>query len=152
MRDNEQPIDPFERGGSGRGRQKELVELSEHSRDACRILANDEQLARDADSFAKCTIADWDATVLDLSLIHISEPTRLGMISYAVFCRDLHLSIRRQRQMCIRDRILANDEQLARDADSFAKCTIADWDATVLDALSAHHEHCLLYTSDAADE
>src|SRR5450759_4718354 len=25
-------------------------------------------------------------TVLDLSLIHISEPTRLGMISYAVFC------------------------------------------------------------------
>src|SRR5450759_1506111 len=26
------------------------------------------------------------ATVLLLSLIHISEPTRLGMISYAVFC------------------------------------------------------------------
>src|SRR5450756_3037171 len=25
-------------------------------------------------------------TVLSLSLIHISEPTRLGMISYAVFC------------------------------------------------------------------
>src|SRR5450759_5491641 len=25
-------------------------------------------------------------TVLYLSLIHISEPTRLGMISYAVFC------------------------------------------------------------------
>src|SRR5450756_41712 len=25
-------------------------------------------------------------TVMDLSLIHISEPTRLGMISYAVFC------------------------------------------------------------------
>src|SRR5450759_1310019 len=24
--------------------------------------------------------------VADLSLIHISEPTRLGMISYAVFC------------------------------------------------------------------
>src|SRR5659263_738089 len=24
--------------------------------------------------------------VVDLSLIHISEPTRLGMISYAVFC------------------------------------------------------------------
>ena len=24
--------------------------------------------------------------VLPLSLIHISEPTRLGMISYAVFC------------------------------------------------------------------
>src|SRR5450759_3588580 len=26
------------------------------------------------------------ARVLELSLIHISEPTRLGMISYAVFC------------------------------------------------------------------
>ena len=26
------------------------------------------------------------ALVLNLSLIHISEPTRLGMISYAVFC------------------------------------------------------------------
>src|SRR5660398_231687 len=38
-----------------------------------------------------------------LSLIHISEPTRLRRKSYAVFCRDLHLSIRRQRQMCIRD-------------------------------------------------
>ena len=25
-------------------------------------------------------------TVIKLSLIHISEPTRLGMISYAVFC------------------------------------------------------------------
>src|SRR5659263_108898 len=27
-----------------------------------------------------------DRTVVNLSLIHISEPTRLGMISYAVFC------------------------------------------------------------------
>ena len=26
------------------------------------------------------------ASSYDLSLIHISEPTRLGMISYAVFC------------------------------------------------------------------
>ena len=25
-------------------------------------------------------------TLVSLSLIHISEPTRLGMISYAVFC------------------------------------------------------------------
>src|SRR5450756_1249558 len=30
--------------------------------------------------------AGADLLVLDLSLIHISEPTRLGMISYAVFC------------------------------------------------------------------
>ena len=28
----------------------------------------------------------WWAVALALSLIHISEPTRLGMISYAVFC------------------------------------------------------------------
>src|SRR5450756_61774 len=28
----------------------------------------------------------WGHPVFDLSLIHISEPTRLGMISYAVFC------------------------------------------------------------------
>src|SRR5665648_1190992 len=27
-----------------------------------------------------------NTTALNLSLIHISEPTRLGMISYAVFC------------------------------------------------------------------
>src|SRR5450756_2027420 len=26
------------------------------------------------------------AAIMELSLIHISEPTRLGMISYAVFC------------------------------------------------------------------
>ena len=30
--------------------------------------------------------ANSSAAVLGLSLIHISEPTRLGMISYAVFC------------------------------------------------------------------
>src|SRR5450756_1730857 len=27
-----------------------------------------------------------NVAIIDLSLIHISEPTRLGMISYAVFC------------------------------------------------------------------
>src|SRR5450759_3974862 len=31
-------------------------------------------------------IGSWESRVLPLSLIHISEPTRLGMISYAVFC------------------------------------------------------------------
>src|SRR5450756_1155637 len=29
---------------------------------------------------------NWDLVGNNLSLIHISEPTRLGMISYAVFC------------------------------------------------------------------
>ncbi|CZR99279.1 hypothetical protein CDFC105_64105 [Clostridioides difficile] len=31
-------------------------------------------------------LVDNNLITLDLSLIHISEPTRLGMISYAVFC------------------------------------------------------------------
>src|SRR5659263_727431 len=34
----------------------------------------------------EANVNDDMATVLELSLIHISEPTRLGMISYAVFC------------------------------------------------------------------
>ena len=32
------------------------------------------------------SFADKHQAVLDLSLIHISEPTRLLSISYAVFC------------------------------------------------------------------
>src|SRR5659263_706289 len=32
------------------------------------------------------TLRNIDIVELGLSLIHISEPTRLGMISYAVFC------------------------------------------------------------------
>src|SRR5450756_2855183 len=33
-----------------------------------------------------CQSASLGSSHLRLSLIHISEPTRLGMISYAVFC------------------------------------------------------------------
>src|SRR5450756_2619737 len=36
------------------------------------------------DQAGTCPVVEL--TVRDLSLIHISEPTRLGMISYAVFC------------------------------------------------------------------
>src|SRR5450759_4356050 len=36
--------------------------------------------------FGETLIRSGKAYVCDLSLIHISEPTRLGMISYAVFC------------------------------------------------------------------
>src|SRR5659263_526866 len=36
--------------------------------------------------FPRLTTWLTKATVRGLSLIHISEPTRLGMISYAVFC------------------------------------------------------------------
>src|SRR5450759_5583130 len=32
------------------------------------------------------SIFPFSPAAIDLSLIHISEPTRLGMISYAVFC------------------------------------------------------------------
>ena len=32
------------------------------------------------------TLANFQHPTLKLSLIHISEPTRLGMVSYAVFC------------------------------------------------------------------
>ena len=31
-------------------------------------------------------ILDREGKVVGLSLIHISEPTRLGMLTYAVFC------------------------------------------------------------------
>src|SRR5450756_1495870 len=45
------------------------------------------QALRRADAGNHGPLAELIArTVLDLSLIHISEPTRLGMISYAVFC------------------------------------------------------------------
>ena len=39
-------------------------------------------------SNSNCSTNHWVVTHSDksLSLIHISEPTRLGMISYAVFC------------------------------------------------------------------
>ena len=36
--------------------------------------------------------------VLDLSLIHISEPTRLGMISYAVFCLKKKKKIKEKKK------------------------------------------------------
>src|SRR5450756_1207319 len=44
------------------------------------------QLARGATRTAATGIATCTAVPGVLSLIHISEPTRLGMISYAVFC------------------------------------------------------------------
>src|SRR5450756_2983387 len=37
-------------------------------------------------SAAACTSSTACVQMMSLSLIHISEPTRLGMISYAVFC------------------------------------------------------------------
>ena len=43
-----------------------------------------EQLSADAKAIGDN--AKWLLDQAELSLIHISEPTRLGMISYAVFC------------------------------------------------------------------
>src|SRR5660398_157662 len=65
-----------------------------------------EQLRSDFDAVVLCGGATKprDLPIEGLSLIHISEPTRLRRNSYAGALRDLHLSIRRQRQMCIRDR------------------------------------------------
>src|SRR5428012_4525 len=60
-----------------------------------------------------------------LSLIHISEPTRLGMISYAVFClkkkldnQSRHRGERRQRQMGIRDSHEREEGGVSRDLRS----------------------------------
>ena len=56
---------------------------------------------------------------LALSLIHISEPTRLGMISYAVFClkkknnkktkHKTHLRYHKTDQKIVRRLLLVND-------------------------------------------
>src|SRR5450756_748689 len=44
------------------------------------------ELALLTDTVCAATAIAKGPTVVILSLIHISEPTRLGMISYAVFC------------------------------------------------------------------
>ena len=43
-------------------------------------------IASDYENISVVNIPLWGGVVQRLSLIHISEPTRLGMISYAVFC------------------------------------------------------------------
>src|SRR5665648_180699 len=48
------------------------------------VIMADEYASKVGDIVATPTISG--CVVLQLSLIHISEPTRLGMISYAVFC------------------------------------------------------------------
>src|SRR5450756_1084298 len=66
-------------GASDRGaRAMEIVEYDEATQTPLRL---DGEYTRDEAGHA----ADI-REVLEISLIHISEPTRLGMISYAVFC------------------------------------------------------------------
>src|SRR5660397_190816 len=52
-------------------------------------IATDTTAIRAAKNYLKTTLPDIDSEhdiIIDLSLIHISEPTRLRRISYAVFC------------------------------------------------------------------
>eukprot|EP00658_Telonema_sp_P-2_P043018 TRINITY_DN3097_c0_g1_i3.p1 TRINITY_DN3097_c0_g1~~TRINITY_DN3097_c0_g1_i3.p1 ORF type:complete len:112 (-),score=38.07 TRINITY_DN3097_c0_g1_i3:39-374(-) len=56
-------------------------------------------LKRKSDNFATFLI---DPPPLDLSLIHISEPTRLLSISYAVFC----LKKKKKKSNTINDRVI----------------------------------------------
>eukprot|EP00825_Cyclidium_porcatum_P012349 TRINITY_DN16440_c0_g1_i2.p2 TRINITY_DN16440_c0_g1~~TRINITY_DN16440_c0_g1_i2.p2 ORF type:complete len:119 (-),score=24.84 TRINITY_DN16440_c0_g1_i2:28-384(-) len=59
------------------------------------VIANNEQLFLDLGFSVVLTQAYY------LSLIHISEPTRLGMISYAVFCLKKKKKIEtQQNQKC----------------------------------------------------
>ena len=54
---------------------------------------------------------------LKLSLIHISEPTRLGMISYAVFCLKkkkyivCRLLLEKKKRNGVNDRVKKHDVQ-----------------------------------------
>ena len=59
--------------------------------DHLKTLYSDEQRCRRVGALSpnedvKCTAEMKHQRPVALSLIHISEPTRLGMISYAVFC------------------------------------------------------------------
>src|SRR5450759_5733746 len=86
------------RGGSGAGDLRILVieddrKLVEVLRQGLKEKGFAVDAAADGDEGLDLALAtEYDAIVLDLmlpkrlSLIHISEPTRLGMISYAVFC------------------------------------------------------------------
>src|SRR5450756_2331052 len=56
---------------------------------SARVVANSVAVRRASGSrrsIAAFAVNPWRARPSSLSLIHISEPTRLGMISYAVFC------------------------------------------------------------------
>eukprot|EP00825_Cyclidium_porcatum_P018705 TRINITY_DN21294_c0_g1_i1.p2 TRINITY_DN21294_c0_g1~~TRINITY_DN21294_c0_g1_i1.p2 ORF type:complete len:162 (+),score=35.65 TRINITY_DN21294_c0_g1_i1:185-670(+) len=67
----------------------ELKELSYQKYKRQQILQKEQQVKE---------LAQKKALVLELSLIHISEPTRLGMISYAVFCLKKKKKEQRRRQ------------------------------------------------------
>src|SRR5450756_3011529 len=65
---------------TNREQSKNMVKTTMEKYGRIDVLINNAGINQDA-LVAKMTEEQWD-----LSLIHISEPTRLGMISYAVFC------------------------------------------------------------------
>ena len=92
----------------------------------------------DAGRFARCKdgailLNVGRGTTVDLSLIHISEPTRRTPISYAVFC----LKKKRFGQVIFMQKI-AKEHWIPFILSSFEK--------------TGKSISCLLYTSDAADE
>ena len=78
---------PHPRYYIGEGKAAELREqIGETKAD---LVIFDEELSpaqgKNLEDLIGARVMDRSELILDLSLIHISEPTRLGMISYAVF-------------------------------------------------------------------
>ena len=75
----------------------ELVVIDHHREPLGRVLS-DKRLD-DTECLARPRCSDYPCSTKTvgyiLSLIHISEPTRLGMISYAVFC------LKKKKTRCI---------------------------------------------------
>ena len=80
---------------------------------------------------------------LDLSLIHISEPTRRTPISYAVFCLKKKINRSLGEAMII---IAKLGGYLNR------KCDGVPGFESMWRGYARFYDICLLYTSDAADE
>src|SRR5450759_4868704 len=70
---------------AGSGKVQEIAELVERLEVPLVIFNHDLSPAQMRNLTTKLNTRVIDRTML-ISLIHISEPTRLGMISYAVFC------------------------------------------------------------------
>src|SRR5450756_3170677 len=72
--------------GRTKKRRVKVAEAMDH------LLQEEQQKLVDMESVARVAVERVEdggiifVDEIDLSLIHISEPTRLGMISYAVFC------------------------------------------------------------------
>src|SRR5450759_3622214 len=63
---------------------QQLDQAALHARGV--VIVNQTDASRAVQVYLQATGDTGSVSVQGLSLIHISEPTRLGMISYAVFC------------------------------------------------------------------